>query len=112
MMATTEKSGDVTIVKIAVDALDSGNEKRFKKEVIPILEPNSKVVLDLSEVDFIDSSGLGVLLSCYRHVGAAGGDLRLCNLNEQVRTLFELVRMHRVFDIYDTREEALNSFTQ
>ncbi len=112
MMATIEKSGEITIVTIAIDTLDSGNEKRFKKEVIPILEPNSKVVLDMSEVDFIDSSGLGMLLSCYRHVSAASGDLRLCNLNEQVRTLFELVRMHRVFDIYDSREEALQSFTQ
>ncbi len=112
MMATTEKSGDVTVVRIAVDTLDSSNEKRFKKEVIPILEPNSKVILDMSEVEFIDSSGLGVVLSCYRHVNAAGGDLRLCCLSEQVRTLFELVRMHRIFDIYGTREEAMKSFAR
>jgi anti-anti-sigma factor len=112
MMATIEKSGEVTIVEIAIESLNSGNEKRFKKEVIPILLPNSKVVLDMSEVDFIDSSGLGVILSCYRHINAAGGDMRLCCLNEQVRTLFELVRIHRVFDIYNTREEALGSFTQ
>jgi anti-anti-sigma factor len=110
MMATIEKSGDITIVTLAIDTLDSGNEKRFKKEVIPIFEPNSKVILDMREVDFIDSSGLGMLLSCYRHVSATSGELRLCNLNEQVRTLFELVRMHRVFDIYDSRAEAIQSF--
>jgi anti-sigma B factor antagonist len=90
--------------------LDAGNEKRFKKEVVSQLEPSSKVILDLSEVNFIDSSGLGVILSCYRHLHAGNGDLKLCCLNEQVHTLFELVRMHRIFDIHKTVEEALASF--
>jgi anti-sigma B factor antagonist len=66
----------------------------------------------LSEVGFIDSSGLGAILSCYRHLQFTNGDLRLCCLSEQVRTLFELVRMHRVFDIYGTREEAMASYLQ
>ena len=110
MLAMIEKIGDVTVVRVALDTLDAGNEKRFKKEVISALEPNSKVVLDLSEVDFIDSSGLGVILSCFRHLQSTNGDLKLCCLNDQVRMLFELVRMHRIFDIYRTREEAFSSF--
>ena len=112
MLAIIEKSGDVTIVKMNLDALDSGNEKRFKKEVISTLEPNSKVVLDLSEVSFIDSSGLGAMLSCYRHVQCHQWRPETMRLNEQVRTLFELVRMHRIFDIYGTREEAIDSYLQ
>jgi len=111
MMATIDKIGDVTVVRIAVDTLDSGNEKRFKKEVIPILEPNSKVILDMSEVEFIDSSGLGVVLSCYRHVNASTGNLKLCCLKSSTYT-FNLVRMHRIFDIYESREEAFASLTQ
>ncbi len=110
MLAMIEKIGDVTVVRVALDTLDAGNEKRFKKEVISALEPHSKVVLDMSEVEFIDSSGLGVILSCYRHLQSSSGDLKLCCLNDQVRMLFELVRMHRIFDIYGTREEALSSF--
>ena len=58
MLATIEKSGDVTIIKMNLDILDAGNEKRFKKEVISALEPNLKVILDLSTVSFIDSSGV------------------------------------------------------
>lgn len=110
MMVTKEKHGDVTVLHVALDTLDAGNEKRFKKEVISQLEPYSKVVLDLSEVNFIDSSGLGVILSCYRHLHSGSGDLKLCCLNEQVHTLFELVRMHRIFDIHKTVEEAVASF--
>jgi phosphoserine phosphatase RsbU/P len=110
MLAMIEKIGDVTAVRVKVGALDAGNEKRFKKEVISALEPNSQVVLDMSEVEFIDSSGLGVILSCYRHVSAANGSFRICCLSEQVRTLFELVRMHRIFDVYGSCEEAMLSF--
>jgi phosphoserine phosphatase RsbU/P len=112
MLARIEKIDDVTVIRVALDTLDAGNEKRFKNEVISVLEPKSKVVLDMGEVDFIDSSGLGVILSCYRHLQSSGGDLKLCCLNNQVRMLFELVRMHRIYDIYATREEALTSFSQ
>jgi phosphoserine phosphatase RsbU/P len=110
MLATIEKNGDVAIITVAIDSLDASNEKRFKKEVISSLAPDSKIILDMKEVEFIDSSGLGVVLSCYRHLCAAKGDLKICCLNKQVQTLFELVRMHRIFDIYKTREEALASF--
>jgi anti-sigma B factor antagonist len=110
MLATIEKHNGVTLVRVAPDTLDADNQKHFKKEVIPALEPNSRVVLDLSDVNFIDSAGLGVILSCYRHLHAANGDLKLCGLSERVRALFELVRMHRIFDIYNTREEALSSY--
>jgi anti-sigma B factor antagonist len=67
-------------------------------------------VFDLSRLRFTDSSGLGALISCLRKVNANGGDLKLCAMSDQVRALFELVRMHKVFDIYATREEAVRAF--
>ena len=50
------------------------------------------------------------MLSCLRQVSAKGGDLKLCGMSTQVRGLFELVRMHRIFDILGTREEAVRAF--
>jgi anti-sigma B factor antagonist len=67
------------------------------------------VVLDLSQVRFVDSSGLGSILSCLRQMNAKGGELNLCGITKQVRALFDLVRMHRIFDIYDTRDEAVRA---
>ena len=110
MLATIEQQNNITLVKITADALDDGNEKHFRKEVISSLEPGANVVLDLNEVDFIDSSGLGAILSCYRHLQTASGDLKLCRAKKAVRSLIELLRMHRIFDIYDTSEEAMESF--
>ena len=112
MLATIEQQNNITLVTINTDTLDDGNEKHFRQEVISNLDPGVNVVVDLNEVDFIDSSGLGVILSCYRHLQTAKGDLKLCRMKESVRSLFELVRMHRIFEIYDTSEEAIESFQQ
>jgi anti-sigma B factor antagonist len=112
MLATIEKRENTTLVRITADTLDAGNEKRFRKEVISRLEPEANVVLDLDEVDFIDSSGLGAILSCYRHLQTGKGDLKLCRMNDAVRSLFELVRMHRIFEIFESPEAAIDSFKQ
>ncbi|HUA85707.1 MAG TPA: STAS domain-containing protein [Bryobacteraceae bacterium] len=50
------------------------------------------------------------MLSCLRQLSAKNGDLKLFGMSKQVRGLFELVRMHRIFDIYPTREEAIRAF--
>jgi anti-sigma B factor antagonist len=67
------------------------------------------VVFDLRELRFVDSSGLGAILSCLRQLNAKGGDLKLCEMTKPVRALFELVRMHKIFDIYVTKEQALRA---
>lgn len=112
MELTTERIGDVIVVALPGDMLDASNAKEFKRDIASVLEPQAKVVFDLAELRFVDSSGLGAFLSCLRQLNATGGDLKLCGMTKPVRTLFELVRMHKIFDIVGTRDEALRSFTQ
>jgi anti-sigma B factor antagonist len=107
MEMTVEKLGEVTIVQLPGEQLDASNAKDFKRDVASILSATSKVVFDLSQLRFVDSSGLGAMLSCLRQMNAAGGDLKLCGLSKSVRALFELVRMHRIFDICDTKDDAV-----
>ena len=76
----------------------------------PSSTANDKLVLDLARLRFVDSSGLGAFISCLRKLNAKGGDLKLCGLSKQVRAAFELVRMHRVFDIHATSEDAVRAF--
>ena len=93
-----------------MEELDASNAGEFKRDIAPVLEANTKLVIDLSRLRFVDSSGLGAFLSCLRKLNAKGGDLKLCGMSKQVRAVFELVRMHRIFDIYGTREEAVRAF--
>jgi anti-sigma B factor antagonist len=107
MRVTSEPNGSTTIVVLHGDSLDAGNVADFKREMAPLVEGSVKMVMDLSAVFFVDSSGLGGILSCLRQISGQNGALVLCSMTKPVRTLFELVRMHRLFDIVNTREEAL-----
>jgi len=110
MEITVDKVDDVDIAAIPVDELDASNAGEFKRDIAPVLQNSNRLVLDLSHLNFVDSSGLGAMLSCLRQLTAKSGDLKLCGMSKQVRALFELVRMHRIFDIYGTREEAVGAF--
>ena len=109
MELTTEQVADVTIVVLPGEQLDAGNAKEFKRDIAAVLEPCSKVVFDLRQLRFVDSSGLGAILSCPAAAECQGGDLKLCEMTKPVRALFELVRMHKIFDIYVTKAEALQA---
>jgi len=100
----------VGVAAVPVEELDASNAAEFKRDIAPVLEANTKLVLDLSRLRFVDSSGLGAFISCLRKLNAKGGDLKLCGMSKQVRAVFELVRMHRIFDIYRTKEEAVRAF--
>ncbi len=110
MEITVDKIESVAVAAVPVDELDASNAAEFKRDIAPVLQANSKLVLDLSRLRFVDSSGLGAMLSCLRQLSAKSGDLKLCGMSKQVRALFELVRMHRIFDIYGTKEEAVKAF--
>lgn len=110
MEMAMEKIGEVTVVVLPGDQLDASNAKEFKRDIGRLLEPCGKVVFDLGELRFVDSSGLGAILSCLRQLNAKGGELKLCAMSKPVRALFELVRMHKIFDIYGTKDDALRAF--
>ena len=110
MQLSTQIVENVTIVAVPGETLDASNAKDFKGIVAPLLGPGARLVLDLGKLKFVDSSGLGALLSCLRQLNGMGGDLKLCGMAKPIRALFELVRMHRVFDIYNSREDAVRSF--
>jgi anti-sigma B factor antagonist len=111
MEIAVDKMGDIAVAEMPVDELDASNAPEFKRDIAPVLQANTKLVLDLSRLRFVDSSGLGAMLSCLRQLTAKNGDLKLCGLSKQVRAAFELVRMHRIFEIAGTREEAVHAFT-
>jgi anti-sigma B factor antagonist len=110
MDIATEQIGDVTVIVVPGSELDASNYVEFKKTVTGILEANGKVILDVSQLRFADSSGLGAILFCFKKLSEAGGVLKLCGLSERVRMAFELIRFHRIMDVYNSRAEALAAF--
>lgn len=104
------EGADVLVIELREDNLDASNVREFRDAVTALMQDRSRVVLDLSGVNFVDSSGLGALISSLRQANSRKGDFRLCELTRTVRALFELMRMHRVFTIHDSRADAVASF--
>jgi len=110
MQLNVEKAGGVAVVSVNAEELDLSNVEEFKREVSNVLAETPRVVLDLSRVQFVDSNGCGSILWLLKQVTTAGGDLRLCGVNKPVRTVFEMIRLHRICEILPTREEAIKAF--
>lgn len=102
----------VLIVTLEGEHLDARETPFFKQKVIDLLsnETASRAVFDLHRLQFIDSSGLGAFLSILKALHGRGGDLKLAGMNRTIRTMFELVCMHKIFEIFNSPEEALRSF--
>ena len=100
------------VVVVEVDGqLIVGNRQELKQKVLDALEEGSKkFLIDFSKTGYIDSSGLGVLVSLSKKIRDEGGDLRLAGLNDDLKTLFELTKLDTLFAITDSAAEALAAF--
>ena len=85
--------------------LDSTKGEEFRHQVNQALDNGASVILiDLKSINFVDSSGLGALVSVLKKVRAAERRMYVCSMNDQVRMLFELTSMDRVFQIFEDRQ--------
>lgn len=102
----------VLVVTPVGPSLDAREAREFKEKILDLINKNNihSIVVDMHTLQFIDSSGLGIFLSILKALHAQGGELKLANLNKPIRTIFELVSMHKIFEIYNTTEEAVLSF--
>lgn len=104
------KHGDIVVIEVD-GQLIVGNRQELKQKVLDEADAGArKVLVDFAKAGYIDSSGLGVLVSLAKRMRELGGDLRLANLNDDLQTLFELTKLDSLFQISDTRERALESF--
>ena len=86
--------------------LDGVGANQLRREIGDLISGGIQtVLLDLQDVTFIDSSGLGALVAALKMVRSSGGKLFVCSINDQVKMLFELTSMDRVFEIYPNQEE-------
>lgn len=75
-----------------------------------IEEGHKKIILDLADIDYIDSTGLGSLVVCFTRVQRAGGEMKLLNLNRRNIELLVLTKLTTVFELFNDEQDAVNSF--
>lgn len=105
-----KREGDVTVVEVD-GQLIVGNRQELKQRVLDEVEQGARnFLIDFARTGYIDSSGLGVLVSLSKKIREHGGELRLSGLNDDLRTLFELTKLDTLFRITDSRAEGLQGF--
>ncbi|MCB0191896.1 MAG: STAS domain-containing protein [Anaerolineae bacterium] len=102
--------GKITILEISgrIDAYEVKPVKEWLTEITKISDPN--ILVNLSNVNFIDSTGLAALVQGMKHCRQRGGNLRLYGLQQPVQTIFELTRLDMAFEIFVQEDEAINAF--
>ena len=109
-ISTAREAGDVTVVTVE-GQLIVANRQELKQVIQDALDAGArKFVLDFGPTAYIDSSGLGALVSINRKVREQGGELRLAGLNEDLRSLFELTKLDTLFLIAESATQALERF--
>ena len=102
-----EKIEEVAVVHLLVKRLDASNALAFKEEVVTVVHSGeTRLVLDMGKVEFVDSSGLGAMVSVFKALGGKGAVV-VCNVGSAVMNLFKLTRMDKVFSIVPDTEQAV-----
>ncbi len=110
MEVIMQEFGDIVSFKPKVSRLDASQAVEFKDELIQqITTGKIRLLLNLSEVTFIDSSGLGAIISALRRVGVKG-DVKLCCVSDQIMEMLRLTRLDKVLEIFDSEETGIASF--
>jgi len=103
---------DILTVTITEQRATVDISAKLKEELIRKIDNgNPNIIVDLSASDFVDSSFLGALVAGLKKTTMKSGDLKIVGLQSPVKAMFELTRLYRIFDIFDTQDEAVESFS-
>ncbi len=111
-MLKTDKINNVVIVRFDnIDRFNALITEPVKEELKSLYnKPDTRLILNLEGIRFIDSSGFGVFLSILKTANNNHGQFKLCNIETEVMELFRLLQLHNVFEIHNSLDECINSF--
>jgi anti-sigma B factor antagonist len=105
------QAGDVTVLDMSGKITIGEGSVALRAAIRRLLEEGKKrILLNLSGVSYVDSSGIGELVSSYTAINKEGGQLKLLNLTQKIQDLLTITKLLTVFDVYENEAEALNSY--
>jgi anti-anti-sigma factor len=108
-----EEIDDIVLEIVNLDRATMREAEELKIQVNEKINRGyKKVIIDLSSVEFVDSTFLGVIVNTLKKVAKLGGDLKLVGFQPAVRSMFELTRLFRVFESYNVLQDAIKSFNK
>jgi anti-anti-sigma factor len=106
-----EEHGSILVEVVDLDRATLLDAEEFKKILFQDIQAGwGKIIVDLTECEFIDSTFLGAIVISLKKITELGGKLRLVGIQPEVQTLFQLTKINRIFEIFENREDALQSY--
>ena len=110
-MKIEEQRHNDVVVCLPEGEININNSPQLRKAFDDIIKRNEKKILvDFSKVSYIDSSGLATLIEMHQRLKKIGGKLRFSGMDQKVKNVFEITKLHKLFEIFDTQETALRDF--
>ena len=112
MKIVERQVGDVVILDLHGKILIGEGDDALRDAVTRVVDGGkTKILLNLADVPYVDSAGLGEIVRCYTTVSRKGGRLKLVNLTKKIQDLLAITKLLTVFECYDSEEEGVRSFT-
>lgn len=111
MKVKIDERYESAIIKLSGNLIGGEDTTLFRNKLYELVEAKKKnVVVDMTNVKFINSTGIGILISGYTTLKNAGGDLKLAHITDSVQSVLAITKLIQVFHIYDDVDEAIKSF--
>jgi len=112
MNINKQMAGDVVVLNLSGKIMGGPDYDKLQQEVKSLVkEGNVDVLLNLAKVNWINSTGLGILVSAYHTLKKNNGQLKICSVSERIDNILNVTQLKLVFETFDSQDEALASFT-
>ena len=112
MKIVERQVGDVVILDLHGKILIGEGDDALREAVTKLVDSGkTKILLNLADVPYVDSAGLGEIVRCYTTVSKKGGKLKLLNLTKKIKDLLAITKLLTVFEVYEDEQEAIKSFS-
>jgi len=108
MKIKQKPQGEIMVLELSGKIMGGPDFDKFKGEITDLIEQGFKhVILDMNGVPWINSTGLGILITGYHSLTAAEGSMKICRVKERVLSIFYISQLQNIFNVFETLEEAL-----
>ena len=109
---STRDNNGVTIIDLSGRIVFGDESAMLRDKVKSLIPTNSRIILNLAQISYIDSGGIGTMVSLFTSARAAGGDIKLANLTKRVGDLLQITKLITVFETYDNESQAIQALAQ
>jgi len=108
---STDKINDIDVIRLSFNEINLEEREQLKKDLVSVLAAGTqKFIIDFSKVGFLSSLVIATIVFFAKEVRNKGGDVKLCFLSKEARSVFEVTQLNKIFELYNTDQDAAASF--